>query len=116
MKQTYEGSCHSGKVRFRATLDPAECFVCDCSICTKKGSTIIRIEEPDFELATPLDELSVYQFNKNIAKHYFCPTCGVHPFNRPRSYPDKWAVNVRCLQGVDVGTLQPRQVFGSKLD
>ena len=81
-----------------------------------KGSIINRIEESDFELATPLDELGVYQFNKNIAKHYFCPNCGVHPFNRPRSFPDKWAVNVRCLKGLEIDKLQPRAVFGSQLD
>lgn len=116
MKQAYEGSCHCGKVRFRATLDLTECFVCDCSICRSKGSVINRIEEADFELQTPIEDLSLYTFNKHIAKHYFCPNCGIHTFNRPRSVPDLWAVNVRCLQGVDPDSLEPRQVFGSKLD
>jgi hypothetical protein len=116
MKQTYDGACHCGKIQFRATLDPAEGIVCDCSICAKKGSVIGRIEESNFELMSPLDELSVYQFNKNIARHYFCPECGIHPFHRPRSYPDLWAVNLRCLKGVDIGALRPRAVQGSKLD
>lgn len=27
-----------------------------------------------------LDDMTVYQFNKRIGKHYFCPTCGCAPF------------------------------------
>jgi len=116
VKQTYDGSCHCGRVRFRATLDLAECLVCDCSICRSKGSVVNRIEERDIELLTALEDLSLYTFNKKIAKHYFCPNCGIHPFHRPRSFPDLWAVNVRCLQGVDIDAIKPRQVFGSELD
>ena len=95
MKRRYEGSCHCGKVRFEAELDPADALVCDCSICTKKGVFIGRIDEADFHLHTPLEELTLYQFNKRIAKHYFCPVCGIHTFNRPRSAPDRWVVNLR---------------------
>jgi hypothetical protein len=75
-----------------------------------------RIDESDFELMSSLDELSVYQFNKNIARHYFCPNCGIHPFHRPRSYPDKWAINIRCLKGIDIDSIVPRAVRGSELD
>lgn len=116
MRETYEGACHCGDVEFRAELDLADCLVCDCSICAKKGSIIVRVADADFTPSTPLDRLSVYTFNKHIAKHYFCPRCGVHPFHRPRSYPEQWGVNARCLRGVEVGRLRPRQVFGSKLD
>lgn len=116
MKQTYEGHCHCKSVRFAARLDPAEAIICDCSICVKKGSIVVRIEEDDFELLSSVEALSVYTFNKHIAKHYFCPTCGCHPFHRPRSNPHLWAVNLRCLAGVDVADVDPRPVFGSKLD
>lgn len=116
MKQQYAGSCHCGSVKFKVDLDLDECLVCDCSICTKKGILINRIADEAFELSTPIEALGLYQFNKHIAKHYFCPTCGVHTFARPRSFPDMWAVNVRCLSGVDIGSIEPRQVFGSELD
>jgi len=81
-----------------------------------KGSIVNRVEHPDFDLTSSLDELSLYSFNKRIAKHYFCPTCGVHPFHRPRSYPEMWGVNIRCLKGVNIEDVQPRRVSGSKLD
>lgn len=77
---------------------------------------MVRAEEADFVLLTPLGELSLYTFNKHLAKHYFCPSCGIHPFHRPRTRPDLWAVNIRCLDGVAVSDVEPRQVFGSALD
>lgn len=77
---------------------------------------MVRTDDANFELLSPLDGLRLYTFNKNIAKHYFCPTCGIHAFHRPRSSPELWAINIRCLDGVDVSSVEPRLVFGSKLD
>ncbi len=77
---------------------------------------MVRVAESDFDLMSPMSKLSVYTFNKHIAKHYFCPTCGVHAFHRPRSRPELWAINIRCLVEVDVSSVVPSQVFGSKLD
>ena len=116
MKRKYEGSCHCGKVRYEVELDPAEALVCDCSICTKKGVVIGRVDEADFHLLTPLEDLTLYQFNKRIAKHYFCPDCGIHTFNRPRSAPERWVVNLRCLAGLDLAALEPQQIHGSTFD
>ena len=47
-------------------------------------------------------------------KHYFCKHCGIHSFNRPRSAPDLYAVNVRCLDNVDlaVAPIPVRQFDG----
>ena len=52
------------------------------------------------------DALTTYEFNTGVAKHRFCRHCGIHSFYTPRSDPDKIDVNVRCLDGVDVGTLR----------
>jgi hypothetical protein len=116
MKQKFAGSCHCGKVRFEVELDPAEAVICDCSICTKKGAILGRVSEADVNLLTPLEDMTLYQFNKRIAKHYFCPVCGIHTFNRPRSAPELWAINLRCLPEVDLAALSPKQVHGSRLD
>lgn len=115
MKKSYEGSCHCGKVRFRAHVDLDDSIVCDCSICSKKGSIINRVGNAEFVLLTPIEDLSLYTFNTNIAKHYFCPVCGIHPFHRPRSCPELWGVNIRCLDGVNIAEVKPRPVCGSKL-
>ena len=36
-----------------------------------------------------------------VAKHLFCSECGVKSFYRPRSNPDGWSVNARCLDSVE---------------
>ena len=43
------------------------------------------------------DELTEYTFNTGVAKHRFCRTCGIKSFYIPRSNPDGFDVNVRCL-------------------
>jgi hypothetical protein len=47
------------------------------------------------------------------AKHYSCRHCGVHPFSRPRLDPSRWAVNVRCIDGLDVTSLRVMHFDGA---
>jgi len=85
VRGAHQGSCHCGSVHFRATLDCDEAVVCDCSICTRKGAIVVRIAEEDLELESLLDAMGVYSFNSHVAKHYFCPRCGVHTYHRPQT-------------------------------
>jgi hypothetical protein len=60
-----------------------------------------------FRLLRGADALIEYRFNTRIARHLFCGTCGVKSYYVPRSNPDGYSVNVRCLEaatieGVDV--------------
>jgi hypothetical protein len=41
--------------------------------------------------------LTTYTFDSGEAKHKFCKTCGIKSFYIPRSNPDGYDVNVRCL-------------------
>ena len=103
--QTYDGSCHCGRVRFRVTAALDKVIRCNCSICRTKGFLHLIVAPERFELLAGADELTLYTFNTGTAKHQFCCHCGVHPFYVPRSEPDKIDVNVRCLEGVDLDTL-----------
>jgi hypothetical protein len=102
---TYDGGCHCGRVRFRASIDLARVSECNCSICTKKGYLHAIIARDAFELIAGEDDLTTYRFNTGVAKHRFCKHCGVQSFYVPRSDPDKIDVNVRCLEGVDLRSL-----------
>ena len=124
--KTYRGSCHCGRVRFEVDLELDHVRACDCSICRKRGALIHRIAKEQLRLLTPLDDLTLYQWHTRTAEDYFCSTCGILPFRRPRHRtPEEiasgrsefsgWSVNVRCLEGVDPGLLPVRQVLGSKL-
>ncbi len=97
----YQGSCHCQDVKITIYLvDPiesTEIIACNCSICEKLGYIHLIIAKDQFQLNTGWDKLSNYQFNTKIAQHYFCKRCGIKPFYQPRSHPDCWNVNVRCL-------------------
>ncbi len=95
----YDGGCHCGAVRFRVTVRDHRALDCNCSVCAKKGLLHLIVDEGAFELVQGQDALSTYTFGTHTAKHLFCSTCGVQAFYRPRSHPDCWDVNPRCLDG-----------------
>jgi hypothetical protein len=100
---THRGGCHCGRVRFEV-LAPAHLEVsdCNCSICGKAGYLHLLVPGSRFKLLAGRDALTAYQFNTGTARHLFCSTCGVKSFYVPRSHPDGFSVNARCL---DEGTV-----------
>jgi hypothetical protein len=92
------GGCHCGAVRFEAELpDQIEAQACNCSMCEKLGFIHIIVPESRFRLTQGAEAITTYTFNTGVAKHTFCKVCGVKSFYRPRSNPDGWSVNARCL-------------------
>jgi hypothetical protein len=111
--KTYEGGCHCGRVRFRirADLEKSTVGECNCSICTKKGILHIAVTPEQLEILSGADDLTAYQFNTRVAKHTFCRHCGMHPFYVPRSDPENYSVNARCLDDYDPVEMRPRRFF-----
>jgi len=96
------GGCHCGAVRFQVELQSAvEAQQCNCSICQKVGFVHVIVPENRFRLIAGEDALALYTFNTGVAQHLFCRVCGVKSFYRPRSNPDGWSVNARCLDFAD---------------
>ncbi|MBO6555013.1 MAG: GFA family protein [Pseudomonadales bacterium] len=94
----HNGACHCGRVRFEFESEPdVKIHECNCSICYRVGFQHLIIPARSFNLLTDWDELALYTFNTELAKHYFCKTCGVKPFYVPRSNPDGISVNFRCV-------------------
>ncbi len=115
--RVYQGGCHCGKVRYEVTADLDRVMACNCSICAKRGSILAFAAEPQFKLLSGEDALTDYQFNKRIIHHLFCGTCGVAAFARgtaPNGQP-MVAINVRCLDDVDVSTLTITPFDGKSL-
>jgi len=110
--KTYEGGCHCGAVRFRVRVKNNQVEDCNCSICAKKGFLHLIVPSEDFELLSGEDNLTTYSFNTGIAKHKFCRACGIHPFYIPRSHPDSFDVNIRCLDGDSIDRFQIRSFDG----
>ncbi|MBI2754677.1 MAG: GFA family protein [Betaproteobacteria bacterium] len=104
----HTGGCHCGRVRFEVTA-PAHLEVseCNCSICSKTGFLHLIVPKSRFRLLSGEDVLTTYQFNTRTAKHLFCSVCGIKSFYVPRSHPDGYSVNARCL---DEGTVEEMSV------
>ena len=96
---TYQGGCHCGAVRFQVAIAKHEAIDCNCSICRKKGFLHLIVPPESFVLLQGKEALHTYRFNTGTAEHFFCKHCGIHPFYRPRSHPNDYDVNLRCLDG-----------------
>ena len=60
-----------------------------------------------FRLLQGADALASYSFNTRVARHLFCTSCGIKSFYVPRSHPDGYSINVRCL---DPGTVEELEI------
>jgi len=114
---TYKGSCHCGKVRYQVEGDIGEVTECNCSICRRRGHLLWFVPREKLHLSTPESDLSTYTFNKHRIRHRFCPTCGSATFGEGSdSKGNKMAaINVRCLEDVDLPTLKIKQFDGRSL-
>jgi hypothetical protein len=99
------------------TADLASVVSCNCSICQKRGALWTFVPAESFALRAGLEDLRDYQFGKKRLHHLFCPQCGVGAFSRGTG-PDgaeMVAVNVRCLDDVDVSALKLTHFDGRSL-
>ena len=95
---THRGACHCGAVAFEVDA-PARLTVsdCNCSICRMSGYQHLVVPRSRFRLLKGAESLTEYRFNTGTARHLFCRHCGVKSFYVPRSNPDGYSVNLRCL-------------------
>jgi hypothetical protein len=61
------------------------------------GYEHVFVPEAKLRFLSGEDALTTYTFNTHAAKHMFCRTCGIKPLYRPRSHPEAWSVNLRCV-------------------
>jgi hypothetical protein len=98
-----QGGCHCGAVRFEVlapevlTPDAIEVADCNCSICRMTGYLHLIVPAQHFRLLAGEERLTTYSFNTGTAQHRFCSVCGIKSFYVPRSHPDGFSVNMRCL-------------------
>jgi len=65
-----------------------------------------------FRLLAGEDAQTTYTFNTGVARHLFCNTCGVKSFYVPRSHPDAYSVNARCIESGTITRLTVRPFDG----
>lgn len=113
----HSGGCHCGKVRYEVEMKIENAISCNCSICSKRGSLLDFVPESNFKLLSGEADLRDYQFNKKVIHHLFCTICGVSSFAKGSS-PDgskMIAVNLRCLDDVDLSALKIHEYDGKSI-
>lgn len=94
----HTGSCHCGAVVIEVdAAEQIEIYECNCSMCERTGFLHLIVSNNAFKLVQGKPALTTYTFNTGVAQHYFCKYCGCKPYYIPRSNPDGFSVNVRCL-------------------
>lgn len=113
----YKGSCHCGQIAFEVEGDLNQVVACNCSMCLRKGSLLWFVPRANLRLLTAEDQSKSYTFNKHRIKHRFCPTCGMHPYGEGLDAAGNAtaAINVRCLEGVELSTIPVKHFDGRAL-
>lgn len=113
--ETYLGKCHCGAVSFEVDTDLTSTFRCNCSFCVRRGAVINKVPAEQFRLLAGETVLTRYG-SRDFSKHFFCSRCGIQCFTRiTRDDESSVAVNVGCLEDVDLETLEPRLFDGANL-
>jgi len=100
----YTGGCHCDAVRYEVETDLAKSIECNCSHCFKKGLILNFVDKDKFTLLSGKEHLVEYNFSKKAIRHLFCKACGVESYAEGVTFP-KAAINVRCLDDVDIKTI-----------
>ena len=105
--QTYTGSCHCQAVTFTVDLDLDQALGAVWAFAPKAKMT----------LKSGADALGDYQFGKKHLHHRICRRCGIESFaegTAPDGTPSV-GINLRCVHGVEIEKLKPRQYDGRSL-
>jgi len=85
---------------------------CNCSMCAKTGYLHLIVAKDRFRLLRGDNALTTYTFNTGAAKHMFCKICGIKSFYVPRSHPDGYSVNFRCLDAAEFRSIMTTEFDG----
>ncbi len=98
-----QGSCHCKSVVFEIPFDGEFEKVrrCDCSFCSKRWAAVASVPVEELKVIKGEDKLSLYTWNTNTAKHYFCAVCGIYTHHQRRSNPQEFGVNLACFDIVN---------------
>ena len=111
----YIGSCHCKNIEFEIETDLKKIIQCNCSICIRRNAKMIIVPKENFNLIKGEKDLSLYQFNSNVAKHYFCMKCGIYTHHNRKSDPNGMGVNLGCIDQIDSTGYEALSFDGRKL-
>ncbi len=111
---THKGSCHCGRIAFEVDGSFDSVMECNCSHCSRKGYLLSFVPRSALRITTDEAAASTYTFNRHAIRHQFCQQCGCAPFGLGAGPGgvETAAINVRCLEGIELGELKREWVDG----
>lgn len=99
----HRACCHCGLVELELDLPDGlmDLKRCNCSICRRKGAVMAYVPLAGLRILKGTEHLKAYQFNSQVAEHYFCSNCGIYTHHKTRSTPHQYGFNVGCLDGIN---------------
>ena len=99
-KQVFEGSCHCGRVRYRAVAPFGEMTNCHCTDCRKSHgaafATHIEVPRERFSYVQGEGELHSFQAETGL-RRYFCRNCGSIIWNGSGNPPEAYWITAGTL-------------------
>lgn len=95
-------ACHCSTVKFHMWLTD-ECNTIrrySCSYCRMRSAIAVSAALEEITFVRGEGNLTLCQFHRGTAKHYFCKTCGIYTHHQRRSNPAQFGINVACIVGV----------------
>ncbi len=113
----HHGGCHCGAVRFSFLASPrVRVQDCNCSMCAMTGFQHLIVPGERFTLLTDPAALVSYTFNTGTARHLFCRHCGIKSYYVPRSNPDGFSINLRCVDRAGFESIEFEDFDGQNWD
>ena len=111
----YQGSCHCGKLSYSVDEDlPTRAMECNCSLCRRRAPLHHFITPDKFTFKGSEGDIADYQWNKQILHLEFCKTCGTAPFAHGTGPNGPMVeINLRCVEGIDLDSLEISQFDGA---
>ena len=97
----YKVSCHCGSVQLNVETDLSIVKQCNCSICKRKNAKMNILPKESIQSIQGEENLSLYQFDTNVAKHFFCKKCGIYTHHYRKSDPNGIGINIGCIDEID---------------
>ena len=109
MADKMTGGCACGRIRFTATVEPDEAYLCHCRMCQRatgsisiafknlKKADVVWAREPDWYESSP------------IAQRPFCAACGT---SLGFAHPDSAKIDIAVATFDDPSRFRPTSHFG----
>ncbi|MBI04870.1 MAG: type I-B CRISPR-associated protein Cas8b1/Cst1 [Pelagibacteraceae bacterium] len=97
----YKGSCHCNSVKFTLQTNLDTVVQCNCSFCKRRNAIMTLEDKNSIKINSGYENLSIYKFNTNIAKHHFCKKCGIFVYSNRRFDSNGIAVNLGCIDDIN---------------